>query len=91
MNIIRNMHEVKFSTIYLLFNITNDILPLAKVIVLVITVVGFKDCSALWLTTSKIKHDSFLVFNYFKLKNPLLFGWRDEKRTTQKHLTDFTF
>ena len=47
LNIIRNMHEVKFSTIYLLFNITNDILPLAKVIVLVITVVGFKDCNAL--------------------------------------------
>ena len=40
MDTIRNMHELRFSNIYILSNIVYYVLPLTKVIVLVIKAVG---------------------------------------------------
>ena len=61
MNSIGNMHEVRFPTIYILWNIIYDILPLTIIIVLVIKkAIGF----------SKLRQDlsNILAMHYGDIK-----------------------
>ena len=70
MDTIRNMHELRFSNIYILSNIVYYVLPLTKVIVLVIKAVG---CSKFRQSVSDIfamhyGDNQRLNMNYFFLE-----------------------
>lgn len=82
MNAIRNLHEVRFSNIYILPKIIYYVFPLTVINVLALKTVGFskvrQSLSNIFAAHYGDVEDetlySFGIFYYFRLKNLLLHG-----------------
>ena len=85
MNAIEDMHEVRFSNIYILSHISYYIHPLTIIIALAIKTV---EVFAIQYCNIKDWIWFFILIFYFRLKSLFLHVWRDEKKN-MKTLNSF--